>query len=340
MNKPGKILVTGGTGLVGSHLLAGLVRDGKKVRAIYRNEEHLRHTRKVFSYYFDNHGKAFSQVEWIKADITDLYSLDKALQSIDTVYHAAGFVSFAGKDAEALRQINTTGTANMVNLSLHHGIRRFCHVSSIAVFGKHTDGTPVDEETPWNPELNNYDYAISKYGAEMEVWRGTQEGLSACIVNPGVIIGPGFWHKNTGVFFPLVHKGFTYYSEGINGFVGVWDVVRAMRMICENGISGERYILVSENLSFREMFTLIAGSLHVRPPYKKITPFKAGAAWRLATLYSALTGKPPLVTRHSAKAALEKHFYTAEKIKTRSGFTFEPVEQVIRKTSEWYLKDL
>ncbi len=339
-SKSEKILVTGATGLVGSHLLVEMLRSGTgEIRAMYRNPAHREYTRKVLSYYFENPDREMERIHWTYADLTDLTTLETAVEAVDKIYHTAGLVSFARKDEERLFEINTRGTAYLVDLALKYGVKSFHHVSSIAVFGKKKGGAPTDEDTVWSGGKKEYAYARSKYAAESEVWRAHQEGLKVCIVNPGVIIGPGFWNKNTGAFFPMMHNKFPYYSEGVTGFVGVWDVVKALLAIDRAGKCGERYILVSENMSYKDLLTGIAGALHVPVPSKKVDPLRANLAWRLDALRSWLTGSPRMFTRHSARAALKVQRYSSEKFIRDFDMEFEPMRDVIRRTAEYYLRD-
>ncbi len=222
------ILVTGGTGLVGAHLLLHLIENGEQVRAIYRTEANCVKTKALFSHYHKEH--LFGAIEWIPGDILDIPSLEMAFQDIKQVYHCAALISFDPKDEDAIRKTNIEGTANIVNFCLAKKTEKLCFVSSIAALG---DLAPheseITETTEWNPEKPHSDYAISKYGAEMEVWRGQQEGLKVIIVNPGVILGPGFPSQGSGTLFTTIKKrivlpyfrnyGFHRYSRCHNYYV-------------------------------------------------------------------------------------------------------------------------
>ena len=334
------ILVTGGTGLVGSHLLAKLTQEKKPVRAIYRSKDKLKTVRNVFSYYFKDTDKYFDKIEWLKGDITDVPSLENAFKNVDYVYHCAAIVSFNAKDYQAMRKTNIEGTANMVNLSIANNIKKFCHVSSIATIEKNSNpNVLITEDNEWNKESNNYGYAITKYGAEMEVWRGTQEGLDVVIVNPGVILGSGFWLSGPGELFTKMYTGFNFYTEGITGFVGVKDVVKAMTQLMESSVKNERYILVSENTSFKELFFKIADTFRKKRPSVKVGKTLSNIAWRMEKLKSFITGKPPLITKHSASASLSRYKYDAGKIKKDLNFEFESLDKTIKDTCGDYLKD-
>ena len=262
------ILVTGGTGLVGSHLLYKLVSNGQNVRAIYRREKTLKRVAHVFSYFSNNAENLFNSIDWVEADLNDIPKLQKAFEGITHVYHCAAFVSFEPNKYHQLRKINIKGTANIVNLCISYSVKKLCYVSSIAAIGHHEDSSKlITEQTAWNPEDDNSVYAITKYGAELEVWRGTQEGLDAVIVNPGIILGAGYWKGgSSGNLFRKIHEGMKYYVNGVVGYVDVFDVVDAMVLLMNSNIKNENYILVSENLSFKDFQYKVAKKLKVKPP--------------------------------------------------------------------------
>ena len=200
------ILVTGGTGLVGSHLLFHLISNGNTVRSNYRTKASIEKVRKVFGYYSEDPSTLLEQIDWVQADITDLGGLDCLFDGVQYVYHCAALISFDPKDFKLLERINVEGTANIVNLCLKYGIKKLCYVSSIAAIGPSIKQKEVTEENEWNEAKANV-YGITKYNAELEVWRGSQEGLNIVIVNPGVVIGPGFWKSGSGTFLPMYPRG-------------------------------------------------------------------------------------------------------------------------------------
>ncbi len=332
------ILVTGGTGLVGSHLLYHLALKHLKICAIYRNKTHLKKVKNVFSYYSDAYNELFGKIEWIKADLEDIPSLSLAFTDVDTVYHCAALISFNPKDYFKMRRCNIKGTANMVNLSIDFKVKKFCYVSSIATLEDLPNATLITENDSWSGAKDK-GYAITKYGAEQEVWRGSQEGLKVIIVNPGVIIGPGFWNSGSGQMFTNIYKGFKFYTCGVTGFIGVNDVAKAVIALTENNIDLERFILVSENLSFKQVFDVIAGALKVEKPNIKVTGLLAAIVWRLDYLKSLITRKPPLFTKETAASSQLKTYYSAAKIKKTINFEFENIDKVIKFTANKFIID-
>lgn len=334
------ILVTGGTGLVGSHLLFKLTQKGHRVRAIYRNQKKIESVKHVFSYYTENIESSFSKIEWVEGDITDIPKLTEAFKGITQVYHCAAFISFDPNYYHSLRQINIEGTANVVNLCISNNIEKLCYVSSIAAIGNEPSNKLITEESPWNKDEDHSVYAITKYGAEMEVWRGCQEGLDVVIVNPGVIIGSGFWRFGSGSFFKRIYKGLKYYTTGTTGYVDVEDVANIMNLLMEGNIKNERYIVIAENLSFQSFFTKIANTLHVEPPKKKASPFLLQIAWRMDWLRSKLKGKHRRLVRHSVNSIQSITNYDNSKVKQDLNYTFNSVDSAISSTSQHFLSDL
>ena len=303
------ILVTGGTGLVGAHLLLHLIESrnnaSEKIRAIYRTMESIEKTRSLFRLY--NKITLFDFIEWVKADIIDVPSLESAFVGISKVYHCAAIISFDPKDEQKIRKINIEGTANIVNFCLNYNIQKLCYVSSIAALGDlAAHETIITEETEWNPEKPHSDYAISKYGAEMEVWRGQQEGLDIIIVNPGVIIGPGFQEQGSGLLFKKVADGLSFYTLGITGFVAVSDVVQICTELTNSDIKNERFTLIATNITFREILNSIADAMHVQKPTKHAKPYAMELIWRFDWILSVVFGQKRQFTKATAKASYSK----------------------------------
>ncbi len=333
------ILVTGGTGLVGSHLLYLLLKDNKKVRALHREKSDLNAVRNVISYYCsspETTESLFSKIEWVVADITEIPSLTKAFEGITHVYHCAAYISFDPKKYRLLKKTNAEGTANIVNLCLQNKIQKLCYVSSIATLGTPVDHTTADEENHWNPEENNNVYAITKFGAEMEVWRGIQEGLSAVIVNPGVILGEGYWDSGSGKIIKNAAKGIKYYTHGSSGFVDVQDVVQVMALLMERPINNERYILVGQNAAYREVLAQLSQSLGKNPPTKSIGRRRLLFLSKLDGLVSFVFRRKRKLLKPLVESLCTKSTYSAAKIEKTLDFTFTPLSKTIERVANNY----
>lgn len=317
--------------MTGACLLAMLAEQGHEVRALKRKDASL----SVFEMFTRHNPSLRTKIQWADGDLLDIGSLEDALEGIDTVFHAAAMVSFIPAEVAAMEKVNINGTANLVNLCLDQpGFRYFVHVSSVATLGRLSGDQALDEHTHWDPSSQPSNYAISKYGAEREVWRAISEGLPAVIVNPSIILGPGDWSKGSASLFQKVKNGFPFYTEGVSGFVDVRDVCRAMLWLQEKGITGERYILNCEDLSFKVLFEKIAVALAVKPPYIKVQSWMASLVWPIEKLRCILMRSKPFITRETAKTARSKYHYSAEKIR-QAGFTFQPISEAIRFTASF-----
>lgn len=335
------ILVTGGTGLVGSHLLLDLVKSGKKVRAIYRTESKRSEVKKVFSYYvpIKESEILFEAIDWVKADILNIPSLNEAFININYVFHCAAIVTFDANEGKKLRTTNIEGTANIVNSCIKFNIKKLCHISSIATMDLAIGEEIITENFTWYPEKAHSDYAISKYGAEIEVWRGTQEGLPAVIVNPGVIIGPGFWDSGIGELFKQIDEGLKYHFPKITGFVGVQDVSKASIILMDSSLVNEQFILVSENLSFKTVLEWVAESLQKKTPHIPLQPWMVFLGWIYQSIASFLWGAKKRLSRNDYKSLFKHSYYSNEKMIEKTGFIFEPVKNVIMKTGVLFKKE-
>ncbi len=329
------ILVSGATGFVGSYLVCELLRQNKKVRALRRSSSSLNEFE--FICQIQNiTAKELEHLEWFNADILDLGDLELAFDGIDEVIHAAAIVSFLPSQQAMMQQVNVEGTANMVNLALHFGVKKFGYLSSIAAIGRSINGAAINENTKWETSEHNTAYSETKLAAEMEVWRGIQEGLNAVMVNPGVIIGACDFTKGTGKMFETAKNGLKFYTPGVNGFVDVRDVVTILLQLMQRNISGERYILVSENYPFRQFYDE-ACTAFSQPKPKFNTPRWLGSlGYRLLAIRSVITGKAPLLTKETTHAAYQQYAYDTTKIKQTLGVEFISVKDTIDWTCSWY----
>lgn len=322
-----KILVTGGTGFLGSYILKALIEKGYQVRALCRSSKRPSYIP----------GVILGKIEWVDGDVLDVVSLDDAMKGIDAVIHAAAVVSFQRSDRQLMQNVNVEGTANVVNLALENNVTRLVHVSSVAALGRSEQGGEVNEEKKWEENKLTTHYARSKFKAELEVWRGIAEGLDAVIMNPSTILGYGDWHQSSCAIFRNIYKGFNWYSPGINGFVDVEDTARAALLLLESNISGERFIINGDNWPFKQLMFTIADRFGVKRPDRLATPLLTGIAWRLEAFKSFFTRQKPLLTRESARVAHSfTRFSNHKLLQALPGFTFTPLEQSIENACHRY----
>lgn len=329
-------LITGGTGLVGSHLILHFLQNGESVRALYRSESAKAKTKNLFAIY--EQLPLFEKIEWVQGDILDIPSLELAFQGVKNVYHCAALISFDPKDEDLLRKTNIEGTANMVNCALAAKVSSFLFVSSIAAMGDSIQkNQEINEKTEWNPEKPHSDYAISKFGAEMEVWRGYQEGLSTIILNPGVVLGCGFWDSGSGLLFRHAEKEIPFYTHGITGFIAVEDVVQIAFALTQKRIIGEQFCLVAENCSNQNILTELAKGLSKKPPKWQIQSWVLAILWRIDWLFSTIFGAKRTLSRPIAKALYSNDHFSNAKITETLGYQFQPIAAYIQKMTVYFM---
>lgn len=307
---------------MGSTLIKFLIDEGNAVLAIKREQSEIPEIL-----------RSSSLVQWLHADITDYFALADAFEGVTQVYHCAAKVSYQKEDWAMMLHTNIEGTRHIVNLCLERGVR-LMHVSSIAALGTPSPGELTSEQSKWDDGARHSKYALSKYESEMDVWRGIMEGLDGVIVNPSVIMGIGSGKKGAGAIFDLVQKGIKVYPPGTVGVVDVEDVAKIMILLMNNrAISGERFVLNSENLSNKNLLERIAKLLGKPAPTIKARPFMLSIAWRVAKIIALLKGKRPTLTRETAKAAASKLAYSNKKLTDTTGYCFKPIDLTLKEMS-------
>lgn len=328
------ILVTGATGLVGSYLLYDLLKSDEPIRALLYNQKSLERTRGIFESLDGDAPKMLESVEWVKGDVLDVMLIAEAMKGVKKVYHCAAIVSFEPGDHELMMKINVEGTTNVVNAALDAGVEKLCHVSSVAALGRTENSDMIDEKSQFKTNRYNSNYSLSKYLAECEVWRGTAEGLNAVIVNPSIILGYGHPDKGSTKMFTTIYNNSLFYGQGINGFVGVEDVTRAMITLMESEIVNERFVVCAGDFSYREVFSMIARGFGKPEPKFPVPAPILELVWRFEWLRARLTGSKPLITRETARTSKGNYRYPSTKLKQTLNFEFTPLEETINRTCQ------
>jgi nucleoside-diphosphate-sugar epimerase len=335
------IFVTGGTGLVGAHLLYELTLAGHKVKALKRETSNLQQVLNTFSWYAQNSHELFNRIEWVNGDILDYFAMEKVLEGVTEIYHCAAIVSFDPEERKKMIANNVEGTANLVNAAIENRVRKICHVSSVAALGQLENGQLIIEETNWVPSKKVSGYSESKFFSEAEIWRGMEEGLDAVIVNPSIILGPANWETGSAKMFKTVWNGMKFYTKGVTGFIDVKDVVRAMILLMQDTnfemAKNNRFLLSAENCSYRDVFSQIAEALGKPQPQYFASNAILGLVWRIAKISGILTQKSPLITRETAANANQLRNFDGSKITRIFGFKYLPVKSAIKETANFFL---
>lgn len=314
------ILITGGTGFIGSYLIKQLLASGKSVRATKRQGSIIPEDLK------DN-----PKIEWVEADLLDYFSLKNAFNGVTEVYHCAALVSYAPEDKNKISKINIEGTTYIVNLCQDFQVR-LLYVSSVAALGDNEKNKLITEKTHWVWNKSKSNYSISKYEAEREVWRGIAEGLDAVIVNPSIIIGPSNGKSESGRIFELLEKDLIIYPKGSAGFIDVEDVVNLMITLMERvDISGESFILNATNISYQELFAKYSKIIGKKAPKYKADKVLMGLAWRGVTILKLFGIRRFALTKEIALASLKKNIYSNQKIVDTLGYSFKTLDKSLEE---------
>lgn len=315
------ILVTGATGFLGAELVVQLLQKETQIRCLKRETSVI--PQKLVPF---NH-----QIEWVIADILDFSDLEEVIDGVTEVYHCAALVSFDPSLKEKMLAINAEGTANLVNLCITHQIKKLVHVSSIAALGEAKEDELVDESLFWEGFEAHNPYAVSKYRAEMEVWRGFNEGLNGVIVNPSIIIGEDAGLEGSGALIDTIKAGQKYYPRGGTGFVDVKDVAKAMILLMKSDLTAERFILNSENYLFKDFFIKVSEGFGIAAPKNEAKPWMLSLAWRINALKNLFSNNKGGLNKATAKSASKRSNFSNAKIKKYLNFEFIPVQDSITK---------
>jgi dihydroflavonol-4-reductase len=320
------VLVTGGTGFIGSNLAARLVERGYNVAILRRENSDLRALGKT-------------EVRHCLGDVRDREAVRRAMAKCDTVFHTAAIVSFARKLQKDQLEVNVGGTATIVDACLALGVKRLIHTSSVAAIGYPLEGDLATEETPFNWP-GTIGYKVSKHEAEQVVLRGVANGLDAVIVNPSVVIGERDIHWHGGQLIKAVKRGLVpFYIDGGMNMVYVGDVVTGQILAAQRGRSGERYILSGNNMTHKEIFRRTAHLIGGRPPFLKLPiPFlRLGAA--AIEKVSGLVGTEPPISADLVAAAGRFNWFSNDKARRELGFSVTAFDEMTLAAYEWYVRN-
>lgn len=314
-----KILITGVTGLFGRELAREFSALGS-IHGLKRESSDLGSV--------DLEGL---DIHWHEGDVLDFNSVLEAVEGIDLVIHAAGKVSFSAQDERALFQVNHQGTINVVNALLAAGVPKLVYISSVAALGQVPDQEYYDENSAWVDVPGHTPYALSKYRAELEVWRGEQEGLEVLVVNPSVILGKVAYERSSGSLYQLVIKGAAFFPAGNLNYIDVRDAAEITRTLVEKNAWGERFVLTKESISYESFFQQAAQVLGGTPPKKRLPNWIISWGFPILKGLSWMLGKKLPLTAQVAKNAQRKTQFSNQKVQRYLNFRYRDLQD----TLEW-----
>lgn len=329
-----KILITGATGLVGSHVLLDLLKDDNiDVHALKRDNSDLTPVQNLFEW--KDQSSLLEKVTWTNWDLNEDAPDNPHFENIDEIIHTAAVVSFNPADYEMMDTVNIEATKSLLEFAKRKGVTKFGFISSIAALGRVNASGVYTEKAEWVDNNSNSFYSKTKYEAEQIVLGANSDNLNTYIVNPGVILGPCDWNKSSGTLFRTGAKGIAFYTKGQNGFVDVRDVSKGILHVMLNGNSGERHILVGENVPYRKVFSDLCLSFDNKPPRIYSPKWLTGLGWRLDKLKSGIKGIPPTLTKETARNANGVYEYDNSKMRSL-GFEFTPITETIKYSAPFF----
>jgi dihydroflavonol-4-reductase len=327
------ILVTGGTGFLGAYLLAELTAQDKPIRAMKRAMSSTKYTERIFALKFGADAQArFARISWVEGDIMDVYSVEEAMAGVDEVYHCATEVSMRDDRPETIILTAEKGSANMVNIALEKGVKKFCHVSSVAALGEDDKGKDITEESFEEFSYTNSPYAIGKHLAEAQVWRAHAEGLNVAVVCPTLIMGPWPGRKGTMSFFHFLKRTNRFYTSGSMGVVDVHDVVNIMMRLMNENKMNERYLVNGQNMSFKDLFAGVTKSMGIKPPSTRIS--KTGL--KVFRVINNLAGGDK-ITSTMVEHSSGTYNYSNKKVIKDLDYKFIPIEKSLEEMGIFFL---
>lgn len=314
------ILITGITGLFGNYLAREFSHLGK-IHGLKREDSNVGLVSEV-------------PVQWHIGELSNMESLLEALKGIDLVVHSAGMVSFSAKDKEKLYEVNTIGTANIVNAMLASGVKKLVHVSSVAAIGRSQELKKIDEEFKWTESSLNTEYAVSKYWAELEAWRGEQEGLQLIVINPSVLLGKASYGKSSTAIYSYVLEENRFFPKGDLNYIDVRDAAKITRILVEKQVWGERFILTKQSISYREFFSEIATVFGKKAPQFALPTWLVTMAAVSASILRTIGFSNSPLNKQTALISQQKTHFDNSKIQSLLDYAYFP----LRETLEWAKK--
>lgn len=321
-----KILITGANGFVGSYIARKLSgAEGYQITCLVRDHADLTLISDLLP-----------RVNVIRGDIRDVSLMYDTVKSMDCIIHAAAEVSFsAGR--KSLISSAMDGTANLVNAALEAGTSKFVHISSVAAIGRRKPEERISEKEIFTHSKYDTDYGLAKFLAEQEVWRGNAEGLNTTILNPSMIIGAGMWEKTSLRVFAEIFQGLGYYPAGVNGWVDVRDVAEAAVRAMDPALNSKRFIISSENYSYREVFGWIAEGLGVKKPSSAIKQGLFLLVLMVDRIKSIIKGRKPLLSLASLRSTSASSYFENDRSRSELGVDYIPVQESVSQACRMFL---
>lgn len=331
-----RIAVTGGTGLIGSHLVAELLKRGCRIRLLVRDMRRVGQLHKTLSRMEAD--SYFGRIEFYETELNNPHTLAAALTDMEVVFHCAALVTFDPERADEVVSVNTEITTHVVNACLRCGVGLLVHVSSIATLGSCRPGQrAIDETCILSNPVGRSPYSVSKIYAENAVQRGMVEGLRAVIVNPSVVIGEGDMNSSSSRLVAYAMHRRVFYTKGVKGYVDVRDVARAAVRLAETPQAvGKRFIVSAENLSFGALFSMAARVSGHWPPLIPLGRRVLTGFYKVEKLLNKWFDRRPILSEALIANACDMSYYDNSRMKNLLNFTYTPIRETLERVIRYY----
>ena len=322
-----RILITGATGFLGNNLVRALLENGHEVTATVRLSS-------------DPRPLSGLDVEKRHVDLSDAADVNLAVSNADLVIHVAAMIHVGWKKLEESRQINVQSTRLLAAAARRNNIRMI-HVSTVDTLAAAEDADDVVDEIRLEPTKPECAYVVSKREAEQAVLEEVKLGLDAIIVNPGFMVGPWDWKPSSGKMMLTLAKIPILFFTPAGGcsVVDVRDVADGIISAMTHGRSGERYILAGENMTYLELWRMMAKVMNKRPPVKGLSNWLASCVGGIGDLIAKVSGHESELNSAALKLGQMFHWYSSQKAEKELGYRIGDVDDALQDSWEWFKKN-
>jgi dihydroflavonol-4-reductase len=315
-------LVTGATGLLGNNVVRELLLRGHAVRVLVRESSNLKSLAKL-------------DVEHVVGATTDKEAVKRAVYGAGQVVHCAGHVHIGWGDLKVHREINVEGTRNIAAAARAEG-SKLVHVSSVNALGLGTKEQPATE-TRALPGITPCGYVLSKREADTVIREEIARGLNAVTVYPGYMLGPWDWKPSSGRLLLGVALLFApFCPNGGCSLADARDVASGTLAALNRGKAGSGFVLAGANLSYWELFHLIASVTGSKGPVFPLGPVNRWIAGAFGDLFYRISGREPEINSASVRISSQQHYFSSELAEEQLNYSFRPARETVETAWRWF----
>ena len=318
-----RILITGATGFLGNNLVRALLDDGHEVVVTMRQSSNRKPLDGL-------------QVEICTVDFENPNDIAMALTDVEVVIHSAAVIQIGWTKLEESRKFNVEVTSQIAQAARRKNCRMI-YLSSVNALGAATEHE-IGYEEKLHPPQPPCSYVVSKRESESALFLEIAKGLDGLIVNPGFMVGPYDWKPSSGAMMLAVATTFTPFAPaGGCSVADVRDVAEGIISAIKHGQRGQRYILAGQNMSYLELWNMMARVCGSKGPVKQLPDWLARVAGRFGDFWTSLSGHEPQVNSAATQMGQMFHYYSSDKAKLELGYRIGSVEDALHDAWDWFL---